>query len=180
MGRGDDTPPSAGLLSPGGTNGFGFALDTGAAAEGDVLVLNSQDPTDARAGETNGGNGRGRGTAVDIQKQAPRWPGEEPGGGGWEGGEVDSDGKRKIDGDVLVLDPDQGAVRRKVPGAPAFEKQLGWRERQAADALESEERMNQRRGAWGWMEAGGGGDAKRGGDGGDNDDPIERADRGTR
>lgn len=131
-----------------------------------MLVLDPRVPTEARGGDTfDGGNGRWRGTAVDIAKQAARWPGEETdgGGGGWAGEEGS---KRYGDGDVLVLDPDQGAVRRKVPGAPAFEKQVGWRERQAAEALESDERSRERRGAWGWAEAGGG-------DGADDD-------RGTR
>ncbi|CAN0131595.1 unnamed protein product, partial [Hapterophycus canaliculatus] len=103
-------------------------------------MLNPQDPMGARAGDADGEIGRRRGTAVDLEKQAPRWPGQETGGGTWGMGEHQGDGQCNEQGDILVLDTDQRAVQRKVRGAPAFDKQVGWREVQAADALESNER----------------------------------------
>lgn len=127
-----------------------------------MLVLDPRDPGD-----------RG-GTAVDIEKQPSRWPEE---GGRSSNNNDDGGGSGGGEGDVLDLKPDQGAVRRRVAGAPTFEKQTGWRERQAVEALEERERLRARRGAWGWGEVGpeAGGEGKIG-----DDDPIERAERGRR
>lgn len=151
VGRGLDTPP--------GTDGLDFGLNEAAAATGgDVLMLDPRDPGDF--------GGRGAGVAVDIEKQPCRWPDE--------GGRNHNDGDG--DGDVLDLKPDHGAVRRRVPVAPAFEKQVGWREEQAAEALEENERLQARREAWGWGETG----AEAGGEGKGDSDPVERADRGRR
>lgn len=162
VGRGSDTPPLAegGLPSSRGAIegrgfdfGFGFGLEEETAAEGDVLLLDPRDPTDLG----------GKGPAVDLERQPPRWPEEDE--------EEDQAGRRRnMDGDALVLNPDQGAVRRRVRGAPAFEKQLGWRERQTAEALEERERSRERREAWGWAEA-------AEGEGKGDDDSEERADR---
>lgn len=134
--------------------------EAAAVTGGDVLVLEPRDPSDfdGRAG--------GGGAAVDIEKQVPRWPEE-------------GDRHHISDGDVLDLRPDQRVVRRRVPVAPTFDKQIGWRERQAAEAFDETERLQTRRGAWGWGEAGAEG-AGAGGTGKGDDDPVERADRGRR
>ncbi len=165
MGRGSETPPvaegglpsSRGTLNGGGFGvGFGFGLREETAAEGDVLLLDPRDPTALG----------GKGPAVDLERQPPRWPEEDE--------EEDLAGRRRnMDGDALVLNPDQGAVRRRVRAAPAFEKQLGWRERQAVEALEERGREWERREAWGWAEAAEG-EAKG------DDDSVERADRARR
>lgn len=161
-GRGLDTPP--------GSPGFGFGLNEAAAAAevataGDVLILDPRNPSTLAAE----GVAAAAAAAVDIEKQAPRWPEEER--------NRNNDNGDGGDGDVLDLRPDQAAVRRRTPGAPAFEKQVGWRERQAAEALEEGERVRARREAWGWGAAG---EGRAGGDGKGGDDPVERADRGTR
>lgn len=75
------------------------------------------------------------------------------------------------EGDILLLDPNQKAVQKKTTAAPAFEKQLGWREWQAEDALTFQERIRKQRTAWGWRENAGAG---RG------EDPVKQADCGRR
>lgn len=137
--------------------------EAAAATRGDVLILNPRDPSDLA--------GRDGAAALDIEKQPPRWPDDH---NSRENNNNNNDDK---DGDVLDLKPDQAAVRRRVPGAPAFEKQAGRREREAAEALEEEEHLQARREAWGWEweEGTGGGEEGKGGD-----DPVERADLGRR
>ncbi|CAM9870084.1 unnamed protein product, partial [Pylaiella littoralis] len=201
-GRSNDTPPAATGLSPGVANGFGFGLEEAVAAaeeaEGDVLVLDlpRNDGTVSGGDDARGGRSRGGAAVfVDLEKQVPRWP---------EEGHSDAERRRRqqqqqrqqeqqsgssdinVEGDVLVLDPDETAVRRRPVQAPSFEKQVGWRERQASDALESRERLRERREAWG---RGAGAEAERGGGGrgrggggtyGDGDDPVDKADRARR
>jgi len=164
VGRGIETsplsggglPPSRGATNGGGFGlGLGFGLEAEATAEGDVLLLDPRDPADI--GDTV--------PAVDLERQPPRWPENE---------EDQSERRGYMQGDALILNPDQGAVKRRVRAAPAFEKQLGWREKQAAEALEERERSRERREAWGWAEVAAVGEGKG------DDDSVERADRARR
>lgn len=135
-------------------------------------------------GANSGGDTRGRSSGVpvfvDLEKQVPRWP--EEGHSDAERRHQQQSSGNINEGDVLVLSPDETAVRRRPKGAPAFEKQVGWRERQASDALESRERLRERREAWGWgawAEA----EAERGRGEGKydcDDDPVYKADRARR
>lgn len=74
-------------------------------------------------------------------------------------------------GDVLLLNADDNAVRKKLPGAPAFEKQIGWREWQADDALQHRDRSRKQRTTWAWGEREGGLES---------DDLVKEADLGRR
>eukprot|EP00903_Cladosiphon_okamuranus_P012081 g11341.t1 len=131
VGRGIDTPPGSSGL------GFDFGLEEATeAAGGNVLILNPRDPSDLA-----GGDGA---AAPDIEKQPPRWTDDDNNSGS------NNNKKDDKDGDVLDLKPDQAAVRRRVPAAPEFEKQVGRREREAEEVLEDEERLRARREAWGW------------------------------
>lgn len=64
------------------------------------------------------------------------------------------------DGDVLLLNPNQSAVRKNATEHPTFDKQQGWREWQAEEALDRQNRLRRRRVAWGPVTEDGFGDGR--------------------
>lgn len=115
-----------------------------------------------------------------LLKQTPR---SKPEDGGEGGGDGDDDGC----GDVLLLEPNHNAVRRKLTGAPAFEKQLGRREWQAQEEegiFPEESNVHQFQGENGYLSTAGrlapASNATRVSVGREIEDPLERADRGWR
>eukprot|EP00904_Undaria_pinnatifida_P012069 jgi/Undpi1/7993/HiC_scaffold_24.g10465.m1 len=141
VGRGNEAPPAKPSAGGGGANDImdGFGIDGLFAEEGDVLLLIPRSPV---ADRVSGGGGG----VLQMEKQAPRWPDER----GTKGGKNSNSNDNNRDGDVLLLNPRQDVVLKSLVNAPAFDKQLGWRERQAEDACECNERLLKNRAAWGW------------------------------